>query len=84
MNARFTVAEKTSLSESNFRGNLSRPDKIAISREVVRLWDQSISLPLDLDRQIRRCTDFIRQANRVLAVARGASARRINTHRVKL
>jgi hypothetical protein len=77
--ARFTWAGEpfaNPLAEPSFKGKPSRADKIAISREVVRLWDQTTGWPLDLDRQVQRCADFIRQANGYATPARNASARR--------
>lgn len=41
----------------------ARADKVAIAREVVRLWDSTTSYSDDLNRQLRRCVNFIRSAN---------------------
>jgi AAA domain, putative AbiEii toxin, Type IV TA system len=51
------------LGTERYGGPPADPDKIAIARRVVEMWDAGTPWPYDLQAQTRRVVDFIRRAN---------------------
>lgn len=45
------------------RSNVSRPDKVKIARRVCQRWESRPDASTDLDENLRRMVEFIRQAN---------------------